>query len=194
MVIKEKVMLKPLTLLDVTVAGLLIVCVFLSSEKAFPEGARADDSEATPDGTDLIDPVVLTPDTMSEHEFSIECRTWELGEQALANNRSAERGVLVRFDPVQGPAITEFEHGLIDPAVLGSADNDVGYVLLVPATLVVRDGDQVVLSAPLRISPWEGNDGGLAVEFTLQEHLLEGTELFLESATGSFAVDISSFL
>ncbi len=123
-----------------------------------------------------IEQVVLTPDTMAEHEFFIECRAWEISEPTLAQGRSAAVGVLVRFDPEEGPAIKEFHHD-------GIAN----------ATLVLRDGEDVVMSTPVQIVPWSGNDGGHAIDFTIQPRLLEGAELILESNTSTFIVDVSSF-
>lgn len=123
-----------------------------------------------------LQPVVLTPDTMAEYEFFIECRFRKVSEQNLADGRSAEQGVLVRFDQAWGPAINEFLSQWI-----------------ANSRLVLRDSDEVLLSVPVQIEPWAGNAGGLAIDFTIQERLLEGAELIIESNTDTFIVDVSSF-
>jgi hypothetical protein len=122
--------------------------------------------------------VVLTPDNMREHGFFVDCRVFEMSEHDRAERASPEVGVLVRFDTFQGAAIAEFEAGR-------GAEN----------TVVLRDGDEVLLSAPVEIVPWDGNDGGVAAEFAVRRDLLDEVEFVLhKEGVGSFRIDVNSFL
>ncbi len=129
--------------------------------------------------------VVLTPDTMAAHGFHIHLEVFDQAAK-LPTGRMPPEGpirVSVHFDPVKGPAIKPFKSSPLDDA----------------AFLVVREGDAVLLSAPVSIKPWVGNEGGLYVRFSTQKDLLPKTQLVLDKdrlvdGLGSFTVDLKAFI
>lgn len=125
--------------------------------------------------------VLLTPDTMAEHGFHIECALFDetTRKGALPTPGSAPIRVSVHFDYMKGPAIKEFKS-----SVLGET-----------AFLVVRDGDAALLRVPVEIKPWVGNEGGLYVRFWTRKELLPKAQLVLDKGgPGSFTVDLKAFV
>ena len=129
--------------------------------------------------------VVLTPDTMKANGFHLHCEVFDQSAK-LPTGRMPPEGpirVTVHFDPMQGPAI--------EPFALSRLDDK--------AFLVVREGDKVLLTAPVPIKPWVGNEGGLYVRFSTQKDLLPKAQLVLDKdklvdGLGSFTVDLKAFI
>jgi hypothetical protein len=122
---------------------------------------------------------VLTPDTMAEYGFHIECVLFDQTTKNVARPTPATAPirVSVHFDNMKGPAIKEFESSVLDEA----------------AFLVVRDGDAALLNVPVQIKPWVGNEGGLYVRFWTQKDLLPKAQLVLDKGgPASFIVDLSA--
>jgi hypothetical protein len=119
----------------------------------------------------------LTPDTMAKHGFHVECR---FTNHTITEGNKPTRPtglVLVQatFDAEKGPTIKGIES----------------------ASLVVRDGETVLLSVPVQASPYPEAKGVRHVQFSIHKDLLPKARLVLdeggEGRPRTFAVDLKAF-
>jgi len=121
--------------------------------------------------------LVLTPDTMAQHGFSIACRFIDhtITEGTKPTRPTGLVLVQVSFDAEKGQAINKIES----------------------ATLVVRDGDTVLLSVPVLASSYPKGKGIRFVQFSIHKDMLPKAQLVLdEGGQGwpvSFRIDLNAF-
>jgi hypothetical protein len=134
--------------------------------------------------------VVLTPETMAEHDYHLHVEVVDqtARKDARQTPPTGPIRVSVHFNPTKGPAIEA-----VKSSPLGGY-GDWG----ASSFVVVREGDAVQLSVPVHITPWDGNEGGLYVRFSTQKDLLAKSQLVMyeegERGPRWVTVDLKAFI
>jgi hypothetical protein len=137
---------------------------------------------------------VLTPENAKESGYWVRC-----GVRDAKSNRGAVQGaqptepplVIVRFMPLQGGTLREGS----PPWQTGVFENDL--LAIESVTLVVRDGDKVLIRVPLRTVVDLGNYIHLLAEFSARREDLSKLQVAFEERreTGkrTMAIDLAAF-
>ncbi len=119
-------------------------------------------------------PTEVTPEKMADQGFSIECRFRDhtIKEGAKPTRRTGVILVQVIFDAAKGPGIKELNG----------------------ASLVVREGDELILSVPVE---WASGDRPGFIQFSIHERMLPNASIVLTNNTKqnapSFAIPLQRF-
>jgi hypothetical protein len=119
-------------------------------------------------------PTEVTPEKMADQGFSIECRLRDhtIKEGTKPTRQTGVILVQVIFDAAKGPSIKEMNS----------------------ASLVVREGDEVILSVPVE---WASGDRPEFIQFSIHERMLPNASIVLTNHAKengrSFAIPLQKF-
>lgn len=135
------------------------------------------------------EPVLLTPDTVAEHGYHLQCFVADTPDEV----RRVQETPLLR---PRGPMVVRLRFGLLQKGPFGVSAKDLEAISGV--CLVVRDGDAVQQSIPLSVKVDPGNVVHLYTHFSTQRDLLSKTQLVFDGpgkqGTRTFIVDLKEFI
>jgi hypothetical protein len=133
--------------------------------------------------------VLLTPDTIAEQGFHLQCYVVDKPDEVAK----------VRETPLlrpRGPMVVRLRFGLLQKGPYAVLAKDLEAIRGV--CLVVRDGDAVQQSIPLRVKVDPGNVVHLYTHFSWQKDLLSKTQLVFDGpgkdGKRTFIVDLKEFI
>lgn len=127
------------------------------------------------------EPVLLTPDTIAEHGYHLQCVVVDQAESKDAQlaRPSGPALVRLRFRPLSAKSFKDLE-------------------TIKAVSLVVREGDAVLLNMPLRAEPDPSNWVSLFVRFSTQKDLLRKMQLVFDDdgqhGRRTFVTDLKAFI
>jgi len=135
------------------------------------------------------EPVLLTPDTIRDHGFHLQCFVADTPDKVAG----------VREAPVlrpKGSMVVKLRFGLIQKGPFAVSANDLDAITGV--CLVVRESDGIKLSIPLQTKVDPGNEIHLYTHFSTERDLLTTTDLVFdvlgESGQRTFIVPLKEFI